>query len=125
MRASSTAPGLDEIPLEAIKLAWPHIGFLIRDLFSMCLLRGWHPTPFRTVILCAIEKPGKRDRTSPRSYRLISLLSILGKGLEPIVACRFAHLAIQNRVLPMRYFGALPARAASDLTYVLVDDMNE
>jgi hypothetical protein len=73
--------------------------------------------------MCTIEKPSKRDRASPRSFRLISLLSILGKGLERTVVRRFAHYAVQRGILTMRYFGALPARAATDLTQLFANDV--
>jgi hypothetical protein len=69
--------------------------------------------------------PGKRDRSSPRSYHIISLLSNLGKGLERIVARRLAHAAIIRKILPMRYFGALLARSSSDLIQLLANDIKQ
>src|SRR5215213_8348459 len=71
--------------------------FLFLFLFfiiSLCLENGWHTRTFRTALLCPIKKPGERDKMSPRSYRLISLLSVLGKGLERIVACRLAWTTV-------------------------------
>jgi hypothetical protein len=95
--ASSTAPGDDEIPLSAIKLAWPQIGPIVRDFFSLCLSHGWHPNPFRSAVYCAIEKPGKRDRSSPRSFRLISLLSIVEKALSALWPAASPAWQLTNR----------------------------
>ena len=49
-----------------------------------------------------IGKPNKADMTSPRSYRPIALLSVLGKGLERVVAKRMAWVAIKHKVLTSR-----------------------
>ncbi len=73
----------------------------------------------------ALEKPGRRDRSSPRSYQLISLLSSVGKALERAVARRLSWQAIQQCSIPKRYFGALPCRSATDLTTLLTQDVEE
>ncbi len=122
-KAKNTAPGQDEIPPAAIKKAWPHIKDVVYSLYALCLQEGWHPSPFRKATLCVIEKAGKRDRASPRSYRLIALLSVLGKGLERVVARRLAWEAVTKKVLPPAYFGALPQRSAVNLAAILADDI--
>lgn len=125
LRAKNTAPGLDEIPPAALKLAWPTLGSFIRRLYNACLAAGHHPSAFKPALLCSIEKPGKRDRSSPRAYRLIALLSTMGKGLERAIAARLAHAAVENRILPPHYLGALPGRAATDLLQLLADDVEK
>ena len=84
-----------------------------------------HPLPFRTATLIAIPKPGKRDKSSPRSYRLIALLSVLGKGLERLIARRLAWVAIRERIIHPQQFGALPGRSATDLAVAAVHDIEE
>lgn len=125
LNVKNTAPGQDEIPPAAIKKAWPYIGDAVFSLYALCLQEGWHPTVFRGALLCTIEKPGKRDRSLPRSYRLIALLSVLGKGLERVIARRLAWEAVTRKVLPPGYFGALPQRSAVDLAQLLVDDIQQ
>jgi len=73
----------------------------------------------------AIPKPGKRDKSNPRSYRLIALLSVLGKGLERLVARRLAWVAVREKVLHPQQFGALPGRSATDLAAAVVHDVEE
>ena len=121
----NSTPGQDGIPSSILKKAWPLLGKAITFLYNQCLEEGWHPTPFRQATLVAIPKPGKRDRSSPRSYRLIALLSVLGKGLERILARRLAWTAIKHQVLHPQQFGALPARAASDLATCLIHDIED
>jgi hypothetical protein len=58
LRAGNTAPGQDEVPPDALKLAWPELGEEVHGLYSCCLDSGWHPRTFRTALLCVIENPG-------------------------------------------------------------------
>ena len=124
-RAKSSTPGQDEISNAVLKKAWPVLGLHISALYKHCATTGWHPTPFRQAILVALPKPGKKDYSSPRSYRLIALLSTLGKGLERLMARRLAWTAIRHKVLHPQQFGALPCRSATDLAAALVHDIEE
>ena len=72
-----------------------------------------------------IPKPNKLDRTSYRAYRPIALLSVLGKGLERLLARKISWLAISLRVLSAQHFGALPLRSAVDLTTCLTHDIEK
>jgi ribonuclease HI/endonuclease/exonuclease/phosphatase (EEP) superfamily protein YafD len=125
LKAGNTAPGTDEIPTRVLQLAWPLIEARILKLFQDCLTYGHHPACFRTAILAIISKPNKADRTSPRSYRPIALLSVLGKGLERLLARKMSWLAITLQITGTQQFGALPLRSAVDLTACLTHDVEE
>jgi hypothetical protein len=94
-------------------------------LFQNYLLYGHHPAYFRTTILAIIPKPNKADRSSPRSYRPIALLSVLGKGLKRLLARKIAWLTVTLRVTNSQQFGALPLRSSVDLTTCLTHDVEE
>lgn len=121
--ANNTPPGKDRIPTAVLRLAWPKIADLVLDLFQACLDTGHHPKCFRTAILAIIENPNKLDMSSPRSYRPIALLSVLGKGLERLVARRMLWIAIKHKLLTRQQFGALPLRSSADLTTCLTHDI--
>lgn len=121
----NSTPGQDGIPTNILKKAWTCLSGPITALFQQCLEKGWHPLPFRQATLVALPKPGKRDRSSPRSYRLIALLSVLGKGLERLMAKRMAWLAITHKILHPQQFGALPCRSATDLATCLIHDVED
>lgn len=123
LRAGNTAPGLDGIPTAILRIAWPSIEPLIVDLYQKCLQFGHHPAPFRSATLAIIPKPKKPDQTSPRAYRPIALLSVLGKGLERLLARNISWLAVQLRILTNQQFGALPLRSSVDLTSCLTHDV--
>ncbi|KAJ8066801.1 hypothetical protein OCU04_004188 [Sclerotinia nivalis] len=123
LRTGNTAPGIDEIPTKILQLAWPLIEPYILQLFQKCLEIGHHPKCFRSAIVAIVPKPNKSDRTSPRSYRSIALLSVLGKGLERLIAKKMSWIAITLKVLAKQQFGALPLRSSVDLTTCLTHDV--
>ncbi|OHW96943.1 endonuclease reverse transcriptase [Colletotrichum incanum] len=121
--ARSTTPGSDGITTAVLKTAWPVIEDIVFWLYSGCVREGWHPTCFKEAILVILPKPGKRDRALPRSHRPIALLSVLGKGLERLVARRLAWTTAKFRVLHDQQFGALPLRSCSDLIAAAIHDI--
>lgn len=72
-----------------------------------------------------ILKLGRRDLTLPKSWRPISLLSCLGKGLERLIGRWIAYIAIRSCVLSPTQFGALPKRSGTDLTAALLHDIED
>ncbi|KAL2887914.1 Importin beta-related nuclear transport receptor [Ceratocystis lukuohia] len=94
-KPANTAPGADCITNEVWKRAWEPLGNVITKLYNLCLENGNHPSIFKKADLVAIPKPG-RPRDEPRSYRLISLLPTLGKGMERAVARRLAEEAYRR-----------------------------
>ncbi|KAH7464077.1 hypothetical protein FOMA001_g17794 [Fusarium oxysporum f. sp. matthiolae] len=111
--------------IELLTAVWHIIGTHVRRLFEGCLAMGHHPKPFRAAEVVMIAKPGRRDLTTPRAWRPISLLSCLGKGLERLVARRLAWACIHHGVLHPQQAGALPKRSATDLVAALVHDIEE
>jgi exonuclease III len=123
--AGNTSPGDDEISVSLLRMAWPILRKRITALFRASLELGHYPKPFRNADVVFIPKTGKRDQSLPKSYRPISLLRTLGKGLERLVARRLAWVAIKYNVLHPQQFGALPLRSSADLTACLVHDVEE
>jgi len=123
--AGNTTPGDDEISVPLLRMAWPILSTQITALYRACLELGHHPRPFRNADVVFIPKTGKRDQSLPKSYRPISLLRTLGKGLERLVAKRLSWIAIKHRVLHPQQFGALPLRSSADLVACLVHDVEE
>ena len=122
LSAGNTTLGNDQILTAILRLAWPHILATVLDLFQKCLDIDHHPKDFRIVIVAIIAKTNKADMTSPRSYRPIALLSVLGKGLERLVAKRKSWIAIKFKVLFRQQFGAFLLRSSVDLTTCFTHD---
>ncbi|OAQ63773.1 endonuclease/reverse transcriptase [Purpureocillium lilacinum] len=125
IRTGKTSPGSDNITVKMLKAAWHIIGEHVRRLYEGCLRLGHHPQPFREAEVVMIAKPGRRNLSTARAWRPISLLSCLGKGLERLIARRLAWASIHYGVLHPQQAGALPKRSAVDLVAALVHDIEE
>ena len=125
IRTGNTSPGSDNITVNMLKAAWDIIGEHVRRLYEACLRLGHHPLPFREAEVVMIAKPGRRNLSTPRAWRPISLLSCLGKGLERLIARRLAWASIHYGVLHPQQNGALSKRSAVDLVAALMHDIEE
>lgn len=122
-RTTSTTPGVDEIPASVLRLAWPVIGSRVTSLFQECVRSGRHPQTFKKAEIIILPKSGPRNRTLPKSYRPIALLSCLGKGLERLIARRVSYLCQTHSVLAPDQCSAIAKRSAVDLTTALTCDI--
>lgn len=123
LKPANTAPGIDGIPNAILKLAWPYIGSIVTTVFNMSLVWGIVPDVMKSARLCVLPKGNKRDKSNPRSYRLIALLPTLAKCLERIVARRLAFEGIEYGIIPSNYMCAVPKRATTDLLLSLADEL--
>lgn len=119
----STTPGADGITVRLLQAAWNALEEPVRALFEGCLTQGHFPHAFKNAEVVFIQKPGKKDRSNPGSFRPISLLSCLGKGLERLFARRVAYAAIKAGIMNPQQFGALPGRSAADLAACVTHDI--
>ncbi len=62
---------------------------------------GYHPREFRKANTIILRKLKKEDYLELKSYRLITLLSILRKALETVIARRLSNCAEDNSLLPL------------------------
>jgi ribonuclease HI len=119
---TSTSPGTDRSTVRLLRACWAQVGELIRRIFQRCLELNYFPAQWKLAEVAMIPKVGKTDRTSPRSWRPIALLSCIGKGLERTVARRIAWTAMTHKILSPQHGGALPKRSAADLTAAFTHD---
>lgn len=88
------------------------------------LFEGYHPRRWKMVIGAIIPKPNKDDYTKPKSFCPISLLSMLGKGLERVVARRLMQ-AGEEEGLADSQWGGRRGRAAEECVAETVDWMQK
>ena len=94
----------------------------MRDLFDRCLDLAYFPQAWHLAEVSMLPEVGKKDRTSPRSWRPIALLSFVGKGLERLLAKRIAWTALTHDLLSPQLGGALPKRSTMDLVASFVHE---
>ena len=116
------APGPDEITGECLKQC-VHVllPFLVR-LFTASLRCHHFPARWKAARVLALRKPGKKTYNVAKSYRPISLLSIVGKVLEAIVNRRLMR-TIDAKLSPFQ-FGFRRGRSTIDAGWRLVDEIS-
>lgn len=82
------APGMDGITNEMIRCVCRVIPEYVKSVFDGCLNEGLFPQQWKEARVVVLLKGSGKDRTEPRSYRPISLLSGLGKVLERMLVAR-------------------------------------
>lgn len=79
------SPGNDQIYPIMLQKAWHFMGDYILNIYRASLNLAYIPKEWQRVNVIFIPKPGKDDYTSPKSFRPISLTSVLLKGLEKLM----------------------------------------
>lgn len=98
------SPGHDLVTTTMIKHL-PHCMIQsICQLFNAIAKFGYFPKQWKKSIIIMIPKPGK-DKTSPASYRPISLLTCLSKLFEKVLLLRLTPYIKQGNIIPSHQFG--------------------
>lgn len=79
------SPGRDKIYPVMLQKSWHIIDKHIVKIYKASLSLCYIPKQWQEVKVTFIPKPGKEDYSSPKSFRPISLTSVLLKGLERLV----------------------------------------
>ena len=111
---SRKAPGRDLIEVQMVKEAWPVIQHELQTLFNNCLAQKVFPEQFKYAQIRALLKGEDKDRTDPKSYRPISLLPVIGKVLEKLMAGRLRALVNEHHISSDRQFGFRPGKSTED-----------
>ena len=113
--------GLDLISLFELTVACRHISTQLATLFNESLATDTLPTKFKSGIISPILKPGKRDNSTPNSYRGISLTCVLSKVLKKIAQQLESYFKKQGAYHEDQY-GFRKGRSCADLLLGTIDD---
>jgi len=86
-------------------------------LISKCIRRGYHPSTYHRSISPTLQTHGKADYSNPHAWRLIHLLSTMGKWIEKVIATR-------HRLIPSTQFRAMPGKSTTDAALCLAHDVH-
>lgn len=111
------APGQDGISPFLLKRCAEELAQPLTHLFRQCISTSTWPAAWKEARVTPVHK--KKDKADPSNYRPISLLSVVSKLLERVIAEQLtAHLE-EHRLLSPRQFGFRKGRSASDLLLLL------
>lgn len=101
------------------------MGNVVLKLYQASLDLKYVPQQWRTAKIVVLRKPNKPDYSKPKTYKSISLLETISKGLEAVVARRLSYLAETYRLLPENHFGGRPKRSVEQALNLLVEKIHE
>ena len=113
---------IDFISPFELTVACCHISTQLATLFNESLATGTLPTEFKSGIISPILKPGKRDNSTPYSYRGISLTCVLSKLLEKIAHQQLESYFKKQGAKHENPYGFRKGRSCADLLLGAIDD---
>ena len=108
----SKAPGPNCIPVVVLKNCEPELSYILAELFSKCLKESCFPDCWKVSSVVPVSK-NIGERSTAKSYRPVSLLSVVSKVFEKLV---------NNRIVDhLEKCGLFPSRLTADLLTVVSD----
>ncbi|KAL3708712.1 hypothetical protein TMatcc_006696 [Talaromyces marneffei ATCC 18224] len=114
------APGEDGLPAMVWRQLWPVVKERVFRIFQISLQDSDLPSQWRNAKIIPLKKPAKKNYALAKAWRLISLLSTLGKILEAVVAERISYAVEEFGLLPINHFGARKRRSAEQALLLLL-----
>ena len=112
------APGADGFTADICTHTINRNADVFLDLFNKCLEHHHFPNAWKEATVVVLRKPGKDTYTSPKSYRPIGLLPVLGKILEKMIVHRLRFHVVPR--LSRNQYGFMPQRSTEDSLYTLM-----
>jgi hypothetical protein len=122
-KVRSSTPGPDAITQEIVTAAFQAQPDMLFKAYSLLFNYGHHPQCWKRATGAILKKPSKPDYSLPKAYRVITLLSCLGKVIERIIAKRLSHLAEVSHLLHNSQIGGRLKKSAIDAALLLVDQV--
>jgi len=120
---SAKATGPDNIAARVIKQCAPEIAEPLANLFTLSFSRSRLPSQWKDANVIPVFKKG--ERSCPSNYRPISLLCIVSKVMERIVADNLRSYLFRNNLISQRQFGFRPGHSSLDLLLTLSQKWND
>lgn len=123
-KTKGTTPSIDRITYSMIKNSPPALKKRLLQLYNNILHSGTYPHDWKTALLAPIPKPGKNPNNVD-GYRPISLIPVLSKIFEKLIATRFWKQTnkkiseIQHAFLPKHGVHSICHQLESSLRYNL------
>ena len=122
---SHKAPGPDGFP----PCVYKHFGSVatsrLTTIYKASFLLGYTPDSWRNAKVIFIPKPGKDDYTSPRSYRPITLSSVMLKIMERVVQRDLEESSFRTTPLHTSQHAFRVGRSTDTALSQLVDTVEE
>ena len=112
------APGRDGISNMMLKKGGQPLENFLRRLYNMSLSIGYVPPSWKEALIVPIPRPGK-DLGSANGYRPVSLLPVIAKLMESMLATRLSNDLDRLGITPKCQSAFRRAHSTSDQTFKL------
>ena len=117
---STTAKGHDEIPAFVLKKVAAAITPNISLLINSCIVQGKVPLEWKKANIAAIWK-NKGSKKDPSNYRPISVLLVLARVMEKLVAKQLTNYCDLKHIIPKEQFG-FRAKSSCEIALITAVD---
>lgn len=117
----SKSPGPDNITAAALKKHKLAFSCILRDIFNEIILTGRYPDQLKSARVVPIFKSG--DPMDVNNYRPISVLSVLNKIIEQLIASRIKSFLNSLELLYKNQYGFRRGSSTRTATSELLDDI--
>ena len=117
------ATGPDEISPHVLKKCARELANPLMRIFRACIQTQTWPDIWKTARVTPVHK--KKEKGNPKNYRPVSLLSVVSKIFEKIIAKQLTEHLDQHHLLSNRQFGFRKNRSTADLLTLLAKEWND
>ena len=121
--SNTSAPGISGLNYKVLKWAYSLCPIAIRSVIEASVRLGIYHPRWKSALVVAVLKPGKKDYSSPCSHRPIQLIECLRKLVEKIVAKRLTFDAGKFDLLPFNQFSGRSNSLCLDASLSLTHDI--
>ena len=119
---NSSAPSPDKLSWNHLKIIFENIECLdtFIQIANACINLGYWLSHFKISTMIVIPKPNKKSYDSPKSFRPIVLLNIMGKLTKKIIGERLQFHTVSNDFIHPSQLGGLKFKSTIDASIALM-----
>jgi ribonuclease HI len=122
---ANKAPGIDGLSADIIQKFHYIDKSVLLKLYNKCLFFGVFPEIWKHSVIKVLYKGCGKDRRDAKSYRPISLISIMGKVLEKLLINRLMFSLNKRNKLSSNQYGFTPQKSTEDLLIEIKQEIEE
>lgn len=115
---ASKASGPDGIPVLVLKMCSPELSSILSKLFNCCLSKSCFPSCWKLASVVPVFK-NNGERSDPRNYRPVSLLSTVSKIFESLINGKLVSYLEKTGLFVDAQYGFRSSRSTADLLTVI------
>jgi hypothetical protein len=121
---NASSPGLSGIPTKILKAASSTFAPILTNLFNNCIRNNIIPIEWKSAVVTPLYKQKSADKSNKNNYRGISVLSLIAKLFEKILATQITIYLNVNKILFKGQHGFRSDHSCETALHELLSDLN-